>query len=89
MRLAMSIGDEYLQLGIFLGLTKPAIKAIRADSDSVVSCIFQILTTWRDQKLNPGTIASFHELCDAFTDLKRADLVDHITRGEYVKCVVC
>ena len=82
MRLAKSTGDNYLELGIFLGLTEHAIKAIRADSDNVVSCIFHILTTWRNQKLNPDSISVFKELCAAFTDIGRADLGDHITRGK-------
>ena len=82
MRLAKSIGSEYLELGIFLGLTQPAIKAIHSDSDNVVSCIFQILTTWRDERLNPDSMSVFKELCDAFTDLGKAKIVDRITRGK-------
>ena len=83
MRLAKSIGDEYLELGILLGLKESAIKAIRADSgDSVISCIFHILTTWKKQKLYPDSMTDFKELCDAFTEFGRGDLVGLITIGE-------
>ena len=82
MRLAEKIGDKYLKLGIFLRLKQSEIQAIRADNKSVVDCIFTILTTWRDRLSNPGSTAAFKELCDAFTELGKADLVEHITRGE-------
>ena len=82
MRLAKSIGDKYLQLGIFLGLLESDIQQIRADSDSVISCIFQILTTWKKRKTNADSLKVFTELCDAFTEFGRADLAGLITRGE-------
>ena len=83
MSLAEDFGNEYLRLGIHLGLSEAAIKTKHADDNgSVLTCIFHILTTWKRGKFNPDSMTAFKELCDAFNKMGRADLVRRITIGE-------
>ena len=84
MRLALEIGEQYLPIGILLGLPEDKIEALRVDKGGIVECQFSILTTWRNKYDNPDSLEVLDDLLEAFKALHRRDLVKLVRRSEYV-----
>lgn len=73
--------DSY-QLGVFLGVDVPSIRAKHAENRDVVICCFEILMLWKQRSGRPESVKTYKELIQALTDLRQTDLIQFVRNGE-------
>ena len=79
MNLAEKLGTNYLQFGVYLGLTSNKIDQITFRCADLVVINFKILKTWRNCK-SPTESANvmFDNLREALLKIKRTDLEEQV-----------
>ena len=82
-QLGKKLGNQHMQLGVYLSIDPTTVQKLRADSKAPVETTFLLLRTWRDSRgKREDSGAMFDELCLALSYLKRPDLTDGVRRGE-------
>ena len=83
MRLAIKIGAGCFCLGVLLDLGEDLTKTIETDNENdPVRCCFKILNTWRQNRKNPDSVATYNALRDALVDLTHDDLAEFLSSSE-------
>lgn len=73
---------EQFKLGVFLEVETSTIRDIMRDADATTST-FGILEVWRDNRKNiDSSNAMYDQLCGAYVEVKKADIVDYVRSGE-------
>ena len=75
-------GDELLQLGVFLKMKRATIERLIGDSNKIVSSTFAILEEWRNNATAVSSVDMFEEMCAAYLELKKTDVVEYLRRGK-------
>ena len=76
---------EQFSVGVLLEMEPSVIRQIIRDSEEAVTSTFAILEAWRNNRKSVGTYStSYDQLCEAYLELKRADIAEYIRRGEFV-----
>ena len=88
MKLAKQIGKENFSFGIFLGLDRATVEEVEADHEPVTKRGFYMLLKWKQTKMNPDSVETLTELCNALGDLGRVDLVKLVKSGELMSIMV-
>ena len=77
--------EEQFQLGVLLDVEPSTIRQLMRDSEGAVTITFAILEAWRNSRKDIGNDnAGYDQLCEAYLELKRAEIADYVRRGECV-----
>ena len=83
MTLAKKLGTDYLEFGIFLGLTSTKVRQIIHDNRDVVPINFTILEIWRESMTRQKSVSVMYDhLCKALLAIERNDLEECVRSGE-------
>ena len=82
-RLAKQLGSGEMHLGILLGVSTATIKSMQRDNKGTYhDLVHSILVTWNNAQHDRTTSEMEKELCAAFSELGRNDIVRYIRSGE-------
>ena len=81
-RLAKKLGSGEMQLGILLGISTADINGMRHDKGTYHDLVYNILQTWNRAQKEQTRSEMEKELCAAFSEMGRNDIVRFIRSGE-------
>jgi len=81
---AGKLGNGEIYLGLLLRINDDTIKALQRDNKGTYhDLVYSILVTWNNAQQNRTRSEMEKELCAAFSELGRNDIVTFIRSGEY------
>ena len=79
---------EQIQLGVYLGVDTFIIREMISSPGEAVNKSLAILAAWKDDQNNVANPAAMYDqLCKAFVELNKANVVEYIRSGKFMTVI--
>ena len=79
---------EQIQLGVYLGVDTSIIREMLSSPGEAANKSFAILAAWKDDQNNVAKPAAMYDqLCRAFVELNKANVVEYIRSGKFMTVI--